>query len=157
MRLRRTRSVKDQLDASFERVKNIDQGSLELRADFARYLCVQVSGFLEQSVRNTTAAYAEKRAHPSVSNFVIQASNRLMNLDAEKIRGHFLKFDSNWQDDLEGIFTGEAKDAINSVVALRNRIAHGEAADITIARVSRYFNEVVEVVKKLEILLDVGD
>jgi hypothetical protein len=155
--LRRNQSIKDQLDATFERVKRIDIGEIELQADFARYLCVQVSGFLEQSVRNATTAYASNRADKCVANYVTRSVNRLTNLDSEKIKEHLLKFDQSWEAPLNALLADEVKDAINSVVALRHQIAHGQPADITIGRILGYYNKISRVVVELEKLLQVDE
>lgn len=151
--MRRNRSIKDQLEAAFGRIERIDESEFELRADFSRYLCVLVSGYLEQSIRNATAAYVENRAHPSVANFVIRATSRLTNLDADKIKDHLLKFEPSWQSVLDVLLADEAKDAINSVVALRNSIAHGQPADVTAVRVIRYYKQIARVISELENLL----
>lgn len=155
--MQQNKSIKDQLDATFDRVQRIDVGEFELQADFARYLCVQVSGFLEQSIRNSTAEYVASRADKRVANFVTRATNRLTNLDTEKIKEHLLKFDPKWQPTLDSLLVEEVKDAINSVVALRHRIAHGQSADITIARVKGYYKQVIMAVKKLEEMMNINE
>lgn len=155
--MRRNKSIKDQLDATFDRVQRIDVGEFELQADFARYLCVQVSGFLEQSIRNFTAEYVTRRADKRVANFVTRTTNRLTNLDAEKIKEHLLKFDPNWESTLESLLIEEVKDAINSILALRHRVAHGQSADITIARVKVYYKQVIRAVKEIEEMMDIDE
>ena len=80
--MKRTASLKDQLDATFGRIGGIDHSEFELRADFARYLCVLVNGYLEQSIRNACAEYARRRAQPSVANYVVKATSRLSSLKA---------------------------------------------------------------------------
>lgn len=154
MILHRNRAAKDQLEAAFERVNRLDESEFELKADFARYLCVQVSGFLEQSVRNATTDYATKRSDPTVANFVLRATNRLTNLDSDKIKDHLLKFNPGWRQQLDALLIDEKKDAINSVVALRHMIAHGQSADVTVGRIKGYFWHINKVIDGIEKMLD---
>lgn len=146
------KSYSDQatLDATFLRISNIDQNELELRADYSRYLCILVSGFLEQSVRSITANYARSRSQPQIADFVIEKTDRLTNLNCEKLTIHFSSLNKKWAETLEKILVNEAKDAINSVVSLRNLIAHGKAADITFARLSNYYAEIRKVLEAFQ-------
>ena len=80
--MKRTASLKEQLDATFGRIGGIDHSEFELRADFARYLCVLVNGYLEQSIRNACAEYARMRAQPSVANYVVKANGTYFALRA---------------------------------------------------------------------------
>lgn len=150
---KRTSSLRDELDAAFDRVKRIDINEFELRADFSRYLCVLVSGYLEQALRNATAQYAQSRADPTVSNFVVKNTSRISNLTCDKIREHMTSFDRRWQDRLDALLVDETKDAVNSVVALRHGVAHGQPADITYERITRYYGEVKRVVAVIEELM----
>lgn len=153
---KRSYSLRDELDAVFERAKRIDPGELELLADFSRYLCVLVSGYLEQSYRNAIAQYASLRANKPVANFVIQSTSRLTNLTSERLTSHLTSFDTAWKSKLDLIFVDETKDAINSVIALRHSIAHGLPADVTFERVTRYYLQVKKVVDEIELLLGIA-
>ena len=147
--------MKDELDATFDRVRRIDHSELELRADFARYLCVLVSGFLEQSLRNATAEFARKRAKPVISNYVVKVTGRITNLNTNKLRDHLVSFDPSWQEKLDALIDDEAKDAIDSVVALRHRIVHGQSADVTVERIDRYYREITRAVTAIQRLMGV--
>lgn len=153
--MKRSQPIKDVLDATFERISKIDPMEIELRADFSRYLCVLVSGYLEQAIRNAIAEYATRRATPTVANYVAKVSGRLTNLKSNTLRDCLLAFDPSWEGALEALLTGEAKDAVDSVVSLRHGIAHGQPADVTFERIARYYKEVVRVVAEIEGLMGV--
>lgn len=145
--------LNDQLDAVFDRISMIPHADIELRADFSRYLCVLVSGFLEQSVRDSIAKYVRQRSQPAISNFVIKTTERVMNLKTENLIKHLVKFDPTWQAQLEAILADEAKDAINSVVTLRHTIAHGASADITYERISRYYAAIKRTLLEIDAMM----
>jgi len=116
---------------------------------------VLVSGFLEQSLRNATAQYAKKRSQPVISNYVIKATNRVTNLTTEKLKEYLLAFDGSWQAQLDTLLADETKDAINSIVALRHSVAHGQPADVTFERVYHYYARVKQVVVALEQMMGI--
>jgi HEPN superfamily RiboL-PSP-like protein len=147
--MKRQASIKDALDATFARAKRIDPSEIELRADFARHLCVLVSGFLDQTIKNCTAEYVGKRANPTVANYVVKSTKNLTNLKAEKLKQHVLSFDPSWQTKVEGLIAEERKDAIDSLVNLRHGIAHGQPDDVTLARVESYYKEIIKVIDGL--------
>jgi hypothetical protein len=53
------------LDATFERIKRI-QADAELQSDFAKYLCILVSGFIETSIKELVLEQTRQKAGPSV-------------------------------------------------------------------------------------------
>jgi hypothetical protein len=152
---KRTASLTEVLDAAFERVKRIDISEFELRADFSRYLCVLVSGYLEQSLRNAAAEYVRFRASPTVANFAIKSTDRISNLNTDRILGFLISFDPSWEVPLNALLVDEVKDAINSVVALRHGIAHGQPGDLTYERIARYYGQVKRAIAEIEKLMGI--
>jgi hypothetical protein len=147
---RKSYSSQAVLDSTFSRVGDINSVEIELRADFSRYLCVLVSGFLEQSVRTITAKYARERSQPQIADYVIIQTSRLANLNCEKLIKHFASLNRDWTPTLNALLVDETKDAVNSVVALRHSIAHGQAADVTFERIFQYYVQVKRVVTEIE-------
>lgn len=150
-------SIKSTLDATFARAKKIDPSEIELRADFARHLCVLVSGFLDQTIKNYTAEYVRKRSNPVVTNYVVRSIKNLTNLKTEKLRQHLLVFDSTWQASVDKLLAEERKDAIDSLVDLRHGIAHGQPDDVTLVRVESYYKEIVKVVDAIRIMMQIDE
>ncbi|WP_147328120.1 HEPN domain-containing protein [Duganella sp. BJB476] len=151
---KKNNSPQDVLDSTFARINDIDSTEIELRADFSRYLCVLVSGYLEQYVRSSTAKYVKERSQPQIADFVVSQTNRITNLNCEKITKHYVALNKNWQKLLDELLVDEAKDAINSIVALRHSIAHGQSADVTYERVSRYYKQVKRVIFEIDTMLN---
>ncbi len=55
-------------------------------------------------------------------------------------------FDPEWRRDLEGFVVDEKKDALDSIVDLRNTISHGQSVGVTLARVKGYYEHIQRVV-----------
>lgn len=147
------RSYEAQIDAVFGRVHSLDPGFLELRADFARYLCVMVSGYLDQTIRELVSDFARVRSQPVIANLVVKLTERTTNFKSSKIREQFLMIDPRWEAQIEVLLDERTKAAVDSVVALRHRIAHGESADVTVARMTDYYSDIKKLMGALRALM----
>lgn len=77
-----------------------------------------------------------------------------MNLNAEQLLRFVSAFNVDWRNQLEDFITGERKEALDSVVANRNNIAHGESVNLTYARIRDYYRYICQVVDFLEDLFN---
>ena len=156
MKNRTAVQAKDRLDDLFDKVDEFS-GDLELQSHWARYLCVRVSGFIEIAVRAILVEYAGKQSAPPVANYIERQLNRFQNPNMEQLLQLLRSFNSAWADELEDSTKGEPKDAIDSIRANRNRIAHGENATITYATIRQYYQNVLTVIDLIEKQCDSGD
>ena len=136
---------KRRLDATFKRASGV-KADPELLSDFARYLCVLVSGFLEQAVIELLLEHVRLRSHESIQRYVGQRLRRFTAANAKNITELLGSFDLDWQRDLESYLVDEYKDAVDSVVSLRHTVSHGRFAGVTMASVQHYYDRVKEVV-----------
>ena len=140
--------LKQRLDATFQRIDGVGS-DLELRSDFARYLCVLVSGYLEKAVAELVLEHARRSGGPSLQRFVELKTRRFTNANAQRLQNLLSSFDSDWRQSLESFLVDEIKDAVDSVVDLRNTIAHGGSVGITYQRVYDYYLRVQKVVERI--------
>lgn len=148
MRNGAARAQVDRLRALFARLDASETDS-ELLAHWAAYLCVLVSGFIEVAVQSIYSDYVSKRANERVSRLFAQLL-KLQNPKMGKLIELAGSFDPTWGSDLQAKTDGELKDAVDSIVANRNNIAHGRPVDITLVRVREYFQKTVKVVELIE-------
>ena len=109
-----------------------------------------MSGFLETSIRTTFATFAHKRAHSNVASFVTAQLAFLQNPKMGKILELVGKFSAEWAKQLEADTQGEIKAAVNSIVANRNKIAHGEDVSLGLAGLRDYYTSAKKLVKLIE-------
>jgi hypothetical protein len=140
--------LKQRLDSTFERVKN-GTSDLELQSDFARYLCVLVSGYLEKAAIELVLEHARNAGAPTVQRFVEKRTAHFTNSNTQRLIDLLGSFDPNWQATLQAYVVDDLKDAVDSVVGLRNRIAHGESVGLTYQRVSDYYSRVQKVIDQI--------
>jgi len=136
---------KQRIDNVFDMAHQLD-ASDELLAHWAKYLCVLVSGFIENSVRTLLSKYAMNKASPIVANFVESKLKGVRNLNDEKLVQLLGSFSSEWKDTFIQKRTETQKAAIDSVVANRHQIAHGRFVGLTLSRMKQYYDEVVQAI-----------
>ena len=137
--------LRQQLDTVFGRVKRLNHDP-ELQSDFARYLCVLVSGYMEKAVVALVLEHARTNGAPTLQRFVENKTKNFTNAKASRVQDLLGSFDPEWREKLEDILADERKDAIDSIVALRNTIAHGGSVGITYTRIDRYYRETKSVI-----------
>jgi hypothetical protein len=140
------KAARARLDATFGRIRAVPEADLELRSDFARYLCVLVSGYTEAAIAALTINYCSRQASPSVNRYLSTKLGRLQNLKAQKLLDLVGAFDSKWREQLAHYIEGARRDALDSVVDLKNQIAHGNSVGVTYTRIETYYERVKEIV-----------
>lgn len=135
------------LDATFIRARDLPTGS-EAQADYSKYLCILVSGFLEKAVETLVAEYVGRRAHPSVHRYVSRTF-KAGNLNTQRLLDVVGHFDPELHDRFALYLGDERRDAINSVFGNRNNIAHGDDVGISYHRVKDYYASIKQVVRFL--------
>ena len=138
-----------QLDQTFKRIDRIDTRELELRSDFAKYLCVLLSGYCEKAIQELAMACCRRMAGGPVLNFALARLDWSSNAHSETVLKLVSAFDASWGDDLQAFLTPERKEALNSVVGLRNVIAHGGHVTVSYAQIREYRDQVEEVIDHL--------
>jgi hypothetical protein len=140
--------LKRRLDASFERIRDVGP-DLELHSDFARYLCVLVSGYLEKAVVELVLEHARNSGGPTLQRFVEIRTRRFANANASRLIEFLGSFNPDWRAKLEVVVIYELKDAVDSVVRLKNTIAHGESVGVTYRRIEEYYARVQRVIDEV--------
>lgn len=133
-------TLKKRLDATFERAKDVGQDT-ELQSDFARYLCVLVSGYIEQAIVHIVLGHARESNTPTLERFVERRTRRFANAKIGRIQELLGDFDADWRKEFEELLVDEQRDAVNSIVSQRNIIAHGGSVEVTYLRIKKYYQE----------------
>ncbi len=142
--------------AQRQRIENLFSYASNFNADpetlshWAKYLCVLTSGYLEKAIQHYFSEFSRIKAHPCISNYVTHNLVYFINPNIEKMLNLFDSFSKDWKDKLETFVKGERKDAIDSIVANKNNIAHGRQIGLTFSRMKTYFQKAVEVVDFLK-------
>ena len=123
----------------------------ELLAHWAKYLCVLVAGFLENSIAEVYGELVASSSSPAVARFATTRLENVQNPNSNRFLEIAGAFDDAWRSELEKFLgTDGRKEAVDSIIANRHQIAHGETSGITLTRVNQYLEKCVEVINFLE-------
>lgn len=145
--------LRSRLDATFARAPD-PTADPEFQADFAKYLCILVSGYLESALCALLLGYAQSRSSREVASFVERQLGPWTNPKAEKIIDLFGSFNQDWRDNLTAYLVDQRKDSVNSLVALRHKIAHGESVGTSLSQIKSHYRNANEVISHVSDLVD---
>lgn len=89
------------------------------RSELAKLYCVELSGALENLVKDCVRRYCRACANPRVANYAELEVSKLQNPIPDKIMGIVRGFDPDWESRLDAFCKGEIKDAVGSIVGNR--------------------------------------
>jgi hypothetical protein len=124
----------------------------EVLAHYARYLCVLVAGFAEQSAKELFSEFARVQSTERVHRYVAGQLKLVWGLDAVKLQRLVETVEPVWWDDL-ALNYQDGLDALASVAALRNQLAHGQDAGVTIPTMRTYLAQVNRLMRRISTLL----
>ena len=125
----------------------------ETMAWLAQLMTIWASGYLEASCREVLLEYTRKRADHKVVDFVSHELNRFQSPKMNNILTLIRRFDAEAASQLGDFVEGEIKDSIDSIVGIRHQIAHGRSANISVGRITRYFDNAKKCTRKMAELL----
>ncbi|WP_146084283.1 HEPN domain-containing protein [Rathayibacter sp. AY1F6] len=145
-------SQQKKLDSVFALIDGADVGS-EARAHYARYLCIRLAGFAEQSVKDLVSAHARKQSTATVHRFVEGRMGKLWGINQTKLKETLDSLNPEWWDALIQKLPDEVE-ALHSVGKLRDNISHGGDSGVGIPQMQQYRDSIVRLVAYLCELLD---
>lgn len=131
--IRRSDSLQELMSKSFEDVDT------RIQTVFANQLVLLASGLIEETCKSTLSEFARRHGHEALYRFVYSTIAYSNSFNCEKIKSQLDRFDRNWWVSIEHDTDLEDREAIDSLKALRDKIAHGKANGTGFATVSRYY------------------
>ena len=125
----------------------------DLQGHWGRYTCILVAGFLENSLQIIYSDFASQSSSEQVARYVSARLRGVRNPNAIRFAQVAGQFNPGWREELEEFLNSDGeirKNAIDSIMSVRNQIAHGGTTGITIHRVREYLERSVEVIEFIE-------
>ena len=132
----------------YSKTKDFDDP--ELQSHWVKYLCILSSGHIENSIRYIYGRYAENKSHQNIANYIQNNLRRFQNPTTDKIINLTSAFNKEWGENLDKYISAEMKDSINSIVGLRNSIAHGQSVTVTYSSMKNYWENTIKVLEFIE-------
>jgi len=138
------------LNDLYSKTKDFDDP--ELQSHWVKYLCILSSGHIENSIRYIYGTYAENKSHQNIANYMYKNLRRFQNPNTDKIINLTSAFNKDWGKNLEKFISDseEMKSSINSIISLRNLIAHGESVTVTYSSLEKYWENTIKVLDFIE-------
>lgn len=142
--------LKAQLEELYVRSDPRDFADPEIAGDMARYLCVRVSGFLEQATAIILREHCAKNSWGTVHQFAVSFLDRTPNLSQSALLKLISRFNIQAAQKLEEFLSIEERgSSLNSLIGLRNDIAHGRQQGMSREQAWEYFGVVELIVEWL--------
>lgn len=120
------------------------------KSHFAKYLCIRVSGYLENVIKTLVSTYIDKSCPAPVQTFVKNKIKNTTNLSTDKIVLFLESFNKTWASEFETKLSDKMSESLNSVVSNRNQIAHGGQDNISPNTIKGYYDDIKDVVEILQ-------
>ncbi len=160
MSIREVYAYRQRLNYLFKKadILNDFKEDSELLSHWARYLCVQVSNYLDFSLQKILLEYSKNKSHQNVARYVDNKIGREYNLNAEKINIVINMFCPEWAKMFENFLGDKHKAAINAIYGNRKNIVHGDhniPINISFVQVKEYYKSICDVIDYIkEICID---
>ena len=148
------KSFQDRIEALFSKASSITD--FEVKGNWSKYLCVLISGFIEESMRLLFLEYAKHHSAQKIQRYIEINIRSITNCKHNRIIDLLNLFSEEWciayqkKISEQEIIEGQIKDSIDSIISNRHNIAHGKNVGISLIVVRNYFDNVKLAIKTLE-------
>lgn len=149
MNIKIVQNIKE-IDGSFALAEKISDD--EVKSHLANLLCVRVSGLVENSLKARISDYSGKKVPKQISRYLNLKFADITNLKESKLREILGLFSKEWQSDFEDFIKNDQqlKSSLDSLIANRHNIAHGQRVSLTLTTVRQYYEDVKKVISEFD-------
>lgn len=142
----------DSIEYQFNRFNALSRDvDIDILPILSNHMVLRVAGLVENAIQAIFSEYCRRHSNREISSFIKRTINRENSLNTEKIKNVIEKLDSKIWQSISGILDSVQTEALDSIKAIRDQIAHGKTNGTGLRIVWRYFDEIK---KMLTILCD---
>ena len=144
----------DSIEKTITEIDGISGSDAIVDSYLAKFLVVYISGIYEEIIENIILDYAKKNAGQNeIVNYIRTSVDKsFRNPDFSNIIGLVKKFgNSYWEDELKKMTSAQV--ALDSIIANKNGLAHGQGTTTTLSDVKGFYNASNPFIKKIDELL----
>lgn len=139
------------LNALIAQTQQASSGDIEIQSHWAKYICILSAGFLENALIELYVEYAAGAASEAVAAYVRSSVSKVQNPKTQKYVEIASTFKKEWGEELLDSANKEGrKEAVDSIMSNRHKIAHGKSSDISMARVKEYLRKSIKFIEFVE-------
>lgn len=120
--------LKSELDAAYSRYRQaLHELDFRLQEDLNKYMCIRLSGYLEQLLFEAVSGFLASSHDESVRNFGTSFFKKAPNLTPGALETLIGRFGEPWSQELsEFLNSHERRNSLGALVEIRNKTAHGQ-------------------------------
>ncbi|QZY15794.1 HEPN domain-containing protein [Streptomyces decoyicus] len=132
--------MKSSLDSAYDRYKtSILDVPLSVQQDLHLYMCVRLSGYLEQLLHQAICAYVAGSASGAAKEFTLSWFRNAPNLNPGALEKLIARFGDKWTGELDELLEkGNNRSSLGNLIKIRNDTAHGKSYAGSLANISSY-------------------
>ena len=152
MDMKTTQYIRD-----LENLKNTinDVDDEEIKNSLVKLLCVRTAGLLEVFLKTRISEYSNGKVPKEINRFMTTKFKDITNLRSFKFLEVLSSFSENWGRKFNEYLEEheQEKSSLDSVVAQRHMIAHGQSSNISQNYMFQYFDDVKNIVSFLDTII----
>jgi hypothetical protein len=119
--------LKQELDDTYKRYKTALSGvPIDFQGDVHKYMCIRLSGYLEQLFFVCVTGYIKSSPSPRVATFALQHFRYAPNMSPGNLERLIEKFGDEWSADLKLLLDDAGRrESLGNLLSVRNTTAHG--------------------------------
>jgi len=124
----------------------------EVRSLLVKMLCIRTAGLLEVFLKTRISEYSKGKVPAEINRFMTAKFKDITNLKSTKFADVLTSFSIAWADKFNKYLNEheQEKNSLDSVIAQRHNIAHGQPSNIGQASMRQYYEDVKHVVYYLD-------
>lgn len=148
-----------ELNRQYQRIKTLIDNTriscgddIELQGHWGKYMCVLVSGFLENAISQVYVGLVNNSSSQTIASFTLGILEKIQNPKSKKFVEVARSFKKEWGEELERFLNEDInrKNAIDSIMANRHLVAHGKNTSISVVKVKEHLDKSIEVIEFIE-------
>ncbi len=123
---------------------------LLVEAKLVEYGCIEMVGFFDREIKKLIFNFCEKeKTNQYITNYVEKTLDKSSNFKTDLLINLLKKFNTQWGEEIKKHFDHIAKEQVNSLITVRNSLAHGEEIRITKQKLEEYSEGVSSFIEKV--------
>jgi len=137
------------------KIKAEEEDDEEVKSYLVKLLCVRTAGLLEVFLKTRISEYSKDKVPNEINRFLTSKFKDITNLKSSKLEDILTSFSVDWGEKFKDYLNDheQEKTSLDSVIAQRHNIAHGQPSNIGSVSMVQYFNDVKSIVVYLDTVI----
>lgn len=135
--------------------KTENEEDVEVKSYLVKLLCVRTAGLLEVFLKTRISEYSKGKVPNEINRFLTLKFKDITNLKSSRFEDVLTSFSVVWGDKFRGYLNDHEQErtSLDSVIAQRHNIAHGQPSNIGSASMVQYYTDVKSIVLFLDTII----